>query len=69
MQSIEILIERAQVVEHLPSKCKALNSNPSTTKKKRKRKYLGECGVRNSMGDPPLKTWVFTLKHPFEASL
>jgi hypothetical protein len=26
----------AQVVDHLPSKCEALNSNPSTTKKKKK---------------------------------
>jgi hypothetical protein len=25
----------AQVAEHLPSKCEALNSGPSTTKKKR----------------------------------
>jgi hypothetical protein len=27
----------AQVVEHLPSKCKALNLNPSTAKKKKKK--------------------------------
>jgi hypothetical protein len=31
----------AQVVEHLPSKCKGLNSNPSTTTKKKKRMGLG----------------------------
>jgi hypothetical protein len=28
----------AQVVEHLPCKCKALRSNPSPTKKKKKKK-------------------------------
>jgi hypothetical protein len=28
----------AQVVEHLPSKCEALNSNPSTAKRKKERK-------------------------------
>jgi hypothetical protein len=27
----------AQVVEHLPTKAQALNSNPSTTKKERKK--------------------------------
>jgi hypothetical protein len=32
--------EVAQVVECLPSKCEALNSNPSTTKKKKKDKVL-----------------------------
>jgi hypothetical protein len=26
-----------QVIEHLPSKCKALSSNPSTEKKKKKK--------------------------------
>jgi hypothetical protein len=29
-----------QVVEHLPSKCEALNPNPSTKKKKKKRTYV-----------------------------
>jgi hypothetical protein len=28
----------AQVTEHLPSKCKALNSNPSTASKQKKKK-------------------------------
>jgi hypothetical protein len=29
----------AQAVEHLPSKCEALDSNPSTAKKKRKKSH------------------------------
>jgi hypothetical protein len=30
----------AQAVEHLPSKHKALNSNPSMAKRKKKKKFL-----------------------------
>jgi hypothetical protein len=30
--------DMAQAVEHLPPKCKALNSNPNTGKKKKKRR-------------------------------
>jgi hypothetical protein len=40
----------AQVVEHLPSKCKALSSNPNTAKKQNKNKktknLLFQCFVR-----------------------
>jgi hypothetical protein len=32
----------AQVVEHLPSKCQALSSNPSIAKKKKKKKKREE---------------------------
>jgi hypothetical protein len=34
----------AQVVEHLPSKCKALSSSPSTEKKKKKSTFHQACG-------------------------
>jgi hypothetical protein len=36
------------VVEHLPSKCEALSSNPSTTKKKKEKdgmKKINEKGI------------------------
>jgi hypothetical protein len=39
----------AQAVECLPSKCKALISNPNTAKKKKKESYKGQ-NTRVSMG-------------------
>jgi hypothetical protein len=31
----------AQVIQHLPSKCEALSTNPSTTKKKKREREFG----------------------------
>jgi hypothetical protein len=42
-----------QVVEELPRKCKALNSNPSTTKKKKKNSRWLIPGGRNSIHKMP----------------
>jgi hypothetical protein len=40
-----------QVVEQLPSKCKALSSNPSTTKKKKKKEKIKVRVVRKVGGE------------------
>jgi hypothetical protein len=37
----------AQVVEHLPSKCEALNSNPISQKKEKKKNFRKENGGRH----------------------
>jgi hypothetical protein len=39
----------AQVVEHLCSKCEALNSNPSPIKKKKQNKYPPQNIMRNML--------------------
>jgi hypothetical protein len=39
----------AQIVEHLPCKHEALNSNPSTTKKKKKGRFgNSDCSLRTN---------------------
>jgi hypothetical protein len=42
MTEIKRAVDMAQAVECHPSKCKALSSNPSTTKKGKKREFLFE---------------------------
>jgi hypothetical protein len=48
----------AQVVEHLPSKCEALNSDPSTEKGKEKKKKTQQDEVRGLIDK---QTWSTTL--------
>jgi hypothetical protein len=48
----------AQVVDRLPSKCKALSSKPSATKKKKKKKKK----KRNDVEDSPLLISKLTIK-------
>jgi hypothetical protein len=40
MTRIKRAMDMAQVVKHLPSKCKTLSSNPSTAKKKKANKII-----------------------------
>jgi hypothetical protein len=42
----------AQVVEHLPSKCKALSSNPKTKKSKRNKRKIKRTGLEVSAAAP-----------------
>jgi cytochrome c5 len=48
----------AQVIEHLPSKCEALNSDPSTEKGKEKKKKTQQDEVRGLIDK---QTWSTTL--------
>jgi hypothetical protein len=43
----------AQEVEHLPSKCETLNSNPSTIKKKKKERKFPLYYKSNELFDEP----------------
>jgi hypothetical protein len=52
-------VKRAQVVEHLPSKRKALNSNPTTIKKKKKKPHK----IRKGKKPHPLFYYHCTQKY------
>jgi hypothetical protein len=61
---IGINIQLAEVVQHLPSKCEALSSNPSATKKKKKRNITYICTEKCTgpkfrlMNSPKLNTYI-----------
>jgi hypothetical protein len=66
-----------QIVEHLPSKCEALSSNPNTAKRKEKKIKVLEsldsgrlhCSLRNPWAGERNREWLVCLQLPTNAEV